>query len=69
MIKETDTTAWLYLPDDLGRPGETVTSASQALTTVPRQLPKAIGGFAGRRAELDTLTGLLEQTREAGEPW
>lgn len=66
VIKETDTIAWICLPDDLGRPGKTVASASPAFTTVPRQLPKAIGGFAGRHAELDTLTDLLEQTREAG---
>ncbi len=46
-VKETDTTAWIALPDGRETP------------TVPRQLPAA-SRFVGRGAQLDRLTALLD---------
>jgi DNA-binding SARP family transcriptional activator/tetratricopeptide (TPR) repeat protein len=36
--------------------------------SAPRQLPAAVPGFTGRAAELEALTGMLDQTGAAGAP-
>lgn len=65
-VKETQATAWICLPDApfLAR-GQTVTPTLPPLV-VPRQLPGAISGFAGRTAELDALNDMLAGRIEAG---
>jgi len=41
---------------------------SRDSTVVPAQLPPAVAGFAGRRADLDRLNGLLNAQPEAPDP-
>jgi tetratricopeptide (TPR) repeat protein len=53
--KETDTTAWLYLP---GGPRATVTAIGPS---APRQLPPAGRHFVGREEELHHLGAMLDQ--------
>jgi tetratricopeptide (TPR) repeat protein len=53
--KETDTTAWLYLP---GGPRATATAISPS---APRQLPPAGRHFVGREDELHRLNAILDQ--------
>jgi tetratricopeptide (TPR) repeat protein len=70
VAKETDTVAWISLPDQPFPPGEReMTSpagrAPDPAATVPRQLPPAVPNFVGRVEELDTLTRLLDRSGEA----
>ena len=65
--KETQVTAWICLPDDPYLVREQAMLASAPSSVAPRQLPAAILGFAGRKAELDALTGMLgEESRTGG---
>ncbi|GAA2586298.1 tetratricopeptide repeat protein [Actinomadura fulvescens] len=56
-VKQTRTSAWICLPDDPYPPRQPMPDVA-----VPRQLPAAIAGFTGRRAELRALTAMLEET-------
>src|SRR5947207_1451470 len=57
-VKETVTTAWICLPE---APFATPNSAVDPTSLAPRQLPAAIGHFAGRTAELESLNSLLDE--------
>jgi len=65
-VKETRDDAWICLPDDPypAEPGAWLPRAPEV--TVPRQLPGAVQGFAGRAAELAALSALLDQAAETG---
>jgi DNA-binding SARP family transcriptional activator len=52
------------IPPPIPPPTQTMTESTR-LPEAPRQLPAAARHFTGRHTELDTLTGLLEQT---GQP-
>ena len=64
-VKETQATSWICPPDALFPARAQAVTPSLPLV-VPRQLPAAISGFAGRKAELDTLTDVLAGRIEAG---
>jgi tetratricopeptide (TPR) repeat protein/transcriptional regulator with XRE-family HTH domain len=49
-------------------PGERASGAANSLTVVPRQLPGPVRHFAGRRAELELLTGLLGEASTVPDP-
>ena len=68
LVKETDVTGWVYLPDDPDAPGHIAAQATAAMAAVPRQLPAAIAGFTGRQAELRTLDDLVREPAAAGTP-
>jgi tetratricopeptide (TPR) repeat protein len=66
-VKETDELAWITLPD--GPHTVLADSAAESVAPsaeVPRQLPAAISCFAGRRAELERLTALLDDSTTPG---
>ena len=63
LVKETDVTGWVYLPD---APGHIAAQPTAAMAAVPRQLPAAIAGFTGRQAELRTLDDLVREPAAAG---
>ena len=63
LVKETSTPAWIRMPGD---PYPAEWDAALPTVTVPRQLPPAVAGFAGRAAELELLTGQLEGGDAAG---
>jgi len=66
VVKETREDAWICLPD---APYPLVPDADlppSPEAAVPRQLPAAVAGFAGRAAELEALTGLLEEAALPG---
>jgi integrase len=65
-VKETQATAWICLPDDPYPAREHAMLASMPPFVVPRQLPGAISGFAGRKAELNTLTEVLGKESRTG---
>lgn len=54
-IKETDTTAWICLPDHCGGTPETEHLARANGPRAPRQLPPSTPHFVGRTDELDQL--------------
>ncbi|WP_370948706.1 tetratricopeptide repeat protein [Amycolatopsis sp. cg5] len=58
-VKETETTAWISLPDRPYAPaaGSAVPRAAQR---VPMQLPAAVQGFVGREPELKELGELID---------
>ena len=61
-VKETSTVGWICLPGQPGPPGQ----ASAGLVdgpgaAAPRQLPAAVRHFAGREAELQALTDVLQE--------
>jgi tetratricopeptide (TPR) repeat protein len=60
-VKETRTRAWIRLPDDPYLPHEQTARSLASPGAVPRQLPMATAGFAGRETELDLLTEMLEE--------
>jgi len=65
-VKETQTSAWIYVPGE-PYPAENPTASSPVPPlTVPRQLPGAIPSFAGRTGELDELTAMLDRDMAAG---
>jgi tetratricopeptide (TPR) repeat protein len=65
--KETQGTAWLYLPDG-ARPSEWTRPVEDATTRealpVPRQLPGTVRMFVGRAEELGALTRYLDEPEE-----
>ncbi|TDB83040.1 tetratricopeptide repeat protein [Actinomadura sp. KC216] len=63
-VKETRVSAWICRPDDPYPPQQDGVLPPAPEVVVPRQLPAAVAGFAGRRAELQTLTAELAQLRE-----
>ena len=65
-VKETQATAWICLPDAPFPARAQAVSPSLPPLVVPRQLPAAISGFAGRKAELGALTEMLAGRIEAG---
>jgi hypothetical protein len=66
-VKETQEDAWICLPDD-PYPEETYPLLAPApLVAVPRQLPGAVAGFTGRKAELEALSSLLDDAAAAGD--
>jgi tetratricopeptide (TPR) repeat protein len=67
MVKETSTVGWICLPDHPYLPRAPHVSAANPVTPVPRQLPVATRHFAGRVAELEHLTGLLDEGTAAGD--
>ncbi len=64
-VKETGGSAWVCLPDDPYPPEAGAWLSPAPEVAVPRQLPGAVPGFAGRAAELRTLSGLLDQAAGA----
>jgi tetratricopeptide (TPR) repeat protein len=64
-VKETTQIAWICLPDDPYPPEEDAALPPPPVVAVPRQLPTVISGFVGRAAQLDLLTGLLEDAAGA----
>jgi NB-ARC domain len=65
-VKETRDSAWICRPDDPYLPDEDAALPPGPAVAVPRQLPGAVCGFAGRVTELDELTGLLNSARTGG---
>jgi tetratricopeptide (TPR) repeat protein len=65
-VKETRDSAWICRPDDPYLPDEDAALPPGPAVAVPRQLPGAVCGFAGRVTELDELTGLLDTARTGG---
>ena len=64
MVKETDELAWISLPDQPHlRPGGRISTGVTHSAEVPRQLPAATSCFAGRSAELQRMTALLDDSR------
>jgi tetratricopeptide (TPR) repeat protein len=65
-VKETRDDAWICLPDNPypPEPGAWLSRAPEV--AVPRQLPGAVRGFAGREVELGALSALLDQAAETG---
>jgi tetratricopeptide (TPR) repeat protein len=65
-VKETRTTAWVCLPDQLSDHPETPSPARPAAepASTPRQLLAAVGDFVGRDDELKALRGLLDEPVE-----
>jgi len=66
VVKETQDTGWICLPDDPYPPGEGAALPLAPRAVAPRQLPAAVTGFTGRVAELEMLTGLLDEAAAAG---
>jgi tetratricopeptide (TPR) repeat protein len=66
VVKETRDAGWICLPDDPYPPGEGAAPPPVPGAAVPRQLPAAVTGFAGRVAELEMLTGLLDEAAAGG---
>ena len=64
-VKETETTAWICMPGDPYPPEPEAVLPPTPVVTVPRQLPAAIANFTGRAAELEVLTGLLQEAAAA----
>ena len=65
-VKETGADGWICLPDDPYPPALGAALPPRLpMAAVPRQLPAGAAGFAGRAAELEMLTGLLEQAADA----
>jgi tetratricopeptide (TPR) repeat protein len=62
-VKETEATAWICLPD-AGVPA-VVAPVSPSVPSAPHQLPAGARQFVGRVAELDRLTGLLDDAARA----
>jgi hypothetical protein len=65
-VKGTQASAWICLPDAPFPARALAVSPLLPPLVVPRQLPAAISGFAGRKAELDALTEMLAGRIEAG---
>jgi tetratricopeptide (TPR) repeat protein len=65
-VKETREDAWVCLPDAPYLPEPDADLPPSPEVAVPRQLPAAVAGFAGRAAELEALTGLLEEAAPPG---
>jgi tetratricopeptide (TPR) repeat protein len=67
-VKETTTVGWIALPDHPYPPRDTPQGAPLAMSgiSVPRQLPAQTAQFVGRAAELETLTGLMDQAAGTG---
>jgi len=67
-VKETDTVAWVHLPDHPYPPRDTTlrTLPRDLTTPVPHQLPAATAHFVGRTEELDQLSKLLDTATEDG---
>jgi hypothetical protein len=75
-VKETQTTAWVSLPDHPYPPadeskdeaiGQPTPPSSAPMMAGPRQLLGPISGFVGRTAELAALTQLLDEASDDGE--
>jgi tetratricopeptide (TPR) repeat protein len=67
LVKETDELAWISLPDSPHVSFEgSVRAGAAPSAEMPRQLPAAISCFAGRSAELERLTALLENGSTGG---
>jgi tetratricopeptide (TPR) repeat protein len=62
--KETDTAAWIHLPDQPGIPSIPV-SYADAVDGPPRQLPRTIRDFVGRDSYLTALDALLPEEGQA----
>ena len=65
-VKETREDAWICLPDAPYLPVPDADLPASPEVAVPRQLPAAAAGFAGRAAELEALTSLLEEAAPPG---
>jgi tetratricopeptide (TPR) repeat protein len=65
-VKETREDAWICLPDAPYPPEPDADPPPSPEVAVPRQLPSAVAGFAGRAAELEALTSLLEEAALPG---
>ena len=65
-VKETQARAWICLPDDPYPPHQQTARSFTSPVVVPRQLPTATAGFAGRETELDALTEMLEESIGVG---
>ena len=59
-VKETDATAWIYLPDADERPVEFPSGKTVRPAMTPQQLPTNLRQFVGREPEIDRLTSLLD---------
>lgn len=71
VAKETDTTAWIRVPEDSdsGQVAHTYEHAlwvPSMMSTTPRQLPTTSAQFVGRATELAILTQLLIETSTKG---
>jgi tetratricopeptide (TPR) repeat protein len=65
-VKETQASAWICVPDDPYPPRPDGMPPRVPNVAVPRQLPAAVAGFAGREAELEALSTLLEDITPDG---
>ena len=65
-VKETQTSAWIWLPGEPCTEGRPTPSPSLPTLVVPRQLPGAIASFAGRTSELHALTTMLDRDMVPG---
>jgi tetratricopeptide (TPR) repeat protein len=65
VVKETETTGWICLPDD-PRPPDVGSFPPTRAGIVPRQLPGGVRGFVGRTSELRALDEALDAT-DAGD--
>ena len=66
VVKETDMTGFICLPDDPFPPDQDAALLTAPVAGVPRQLPGTIAGFAGRAAELQALDDLVREPAATG---
>jgi hypothetical protein len=66
LVKETDVTGWICLPDDPYPSDHEAAQPTAPMAGVPRQLPAAIAGFTGRTAELQALDNLVREPAASG---